>query len=73
MILHRAIARINKELEMAVVIEDEREVDRKEYNKLNREYGSIMRECINCCMEFEDDEIVRGTDLCIPCFQEEEE
>lgn len=32
-----------------------------------------MRECINCCMEFEDDEIVRGTDLCIPCFQEEEE
>lgn len=32
-----------------------------------------MRECINCCMEFEDDEIVEGTDLCIPCFQEEEE
>lgn len=32
-----------------------------------------MRECINCCMEFEDNEMVEGTDLCIPCFQEEEE
>ena len=24
-------------------------------------------------MEFEDNEMVVGTDLCIPCFQEEEE
>lgn len=32
-----------------------------------------MRECINCCMEFEDNEIVEGTDLCEDCFQEEEE
>lgn len=32
-----------------------------------------MRECINCCMEFEDNEMVVGTDLCIPCFRWEEE
>lgn len=32
-----------------------------------------MIECINCCMEFEDNEMVVGTFLCIPCFKEEEE